>query len=135
MKTEPVEVLYQRVIPTCPLEPTLTMEIIETGDTWKCLVDSGASMCIFPKTVGILLNVDYHRPPDELPRCAHGEKIRCWKKQIKVKIKELADEFMLTIYCSDIDGGIPLLGRESFFERYSIRFEESEKKMFISKKN
>lgn len=131
MTTPIKEVRYRSIIPDEPLHPIIDVEIIGYANV-PCILDSGANRSLFPKDIGLFLNVDYNRHPDSFCECAHGKKIHVWEAQAKVKI--FGEVFTLPIFCSDLQEQTALLGRTGFFDRYLITFDEDESKVFFQKK-
>ncbi len=123
---------YKSLIPGYPLQPLLDISIKGAG-TFVCIVDSGANRSLFPKTVGVLLGIDYTQPPDARAECAHGEEIACWSGTATIRLRD--EEFPIPAFFSDIDQMEPLLGREGFFERYRVTFDETSKEVIIEKRS
>ncbi|HLD33513.1 MAG TPA: hypothetical protein VJB66_02220 [Candidatus Nanoarchaeia archaeon] len=119
---------YRPIVRGDPLLPVLDIELHGVNGTFTSILDSGASVSLFPRKLGLLLGVDYSRRADNFAECAHGDQIPCWRTEALVKI--MTEEFRIPVFCTNLDNE-PLLGREGFFERFIITFDEVKKEFIL----
>ncbi len=125
---------YKSIIPGYPLQPVIEVEI-KGSRIVDCLIDSGASISLFPASIGNDLGVNYKIPPDpkDTAECAHGDPIQCWRGLATIKIKD--EEFTIPVLFTKSDRHEALLGRDRFFDKFRVTFDEASKEVILEKRS
>jgi len=92
------------------------------GRVFHALLDSGASDCIFPESLGRLLGIDV---PSGTPKTYFGIAKQAATGFVhKVDLQVTGFAHWITLEVGFVRGDIvPLLGQNGFFEKYQIIFE------------
>jgi hypothetical protein len=110
--------LEGRYLPIVPIE----LEGVEWVEL-HAFVDSGASYSIFHSDVAEILGIDFVKGEKNLMKVGDGIQIPVYSHNINVRFNE--KEFIAKIGFSDKLGiGFDILGREGFFDRFIICFDD-----------
>ncbi|UCG69158.1 MAG: hypothetical protein JSV09_15460 [Thermoplasmata archaeon] len=113
--------LEGRYLPIVPLELK--------GNEWielRAFVDSGASYSIFHADIAEILGLDFTKGEKNYMTVGDGVQIPVYTHDVKVHFSQ--QEFTAKIGFSNKLGiGFDILGREGFFDRFIICFDDKEK--------
>jgi hypothetical protein len=113
--------LEGRALPIVPLELK--------GKEWielHAFVDSGASYSIFHADIAEILGIEYTKGEKNYMTVGDGEKIPVFSHDINVRFNEM--EFTAKIgFSNELGIGFDILGREGFFDRFIICFDDRKK--------
>ena len=113
--------LEGRALPIVPLELK--------GNEWielHAFVDSGASYSIFHSDIAEILGINYLEGEKTYMTVGDGEKIPVYSHELNVRFNE--KDFIAKIGFSNKLGiGFDILGREGFFDRFVICFDDKKK--------
>lgn len=117
------------VIPPGLHGPIITMEIWGRQRKWiglEAYVDSGATYSIFDADSAVILGLDLPKGRRTLIVVGDGNKIPVFLFQLPVRFA--GHSFKATIgFSQKLGVGFNLLGRQSFFDRFRICFNDKEK--------
>jgi hypothetical protein len=120
--------LEGRYLPIVPLE----LEGLEWIEL-RAFVDSGASYSIFHADIAEILGVEYTKGEKSYMTVGDGAQIPVYSHDIHVRFNER--EFTAKIGFSNKLGiGFDILGREGFFDRFVICFDDKEKVLKVLEK-
>jgi hypothetical protein len=118
--------------PYAQIKPGLFGPIVRVeiqGDTWmefEAFVDTGASFSIFHAEVAKMLNIKHWRGKLVFVTVGDGGSIPVYEHRLKVRFSE--KEFFANIgFSSRLGVGVNLIGREDFFEKFRICFNDRDK--------
>ena len=116
----PYILLEGRYLPIVPIELK--------GEEWielRAFVDSGASYSIFHADIAEILGIEYTKGIKSHMTTGDGSHIPVYIHDIEVRFAE--EEFNAKIGLSNKLGiGFDILGREGFFDRFVISFDDRE---------
>jgi hypothetical protein len=97
------------------------------------IVDSGADVTVISSSYAVSLGVDLTRIKEvEIKGISHCVKGRPAK--VKIHLPQLKDTFEIPVLFVDDPMTDMVLGREAFFDRYSIRFDTSNDYFYLIRK-
>jgi len=110
------EVLGEVVVPIVEavLENTATIKVC-------AIMDTGAPISIFPKSICELLGLRYEDGKETSLRSATGERVPIRVHQINIRIDEI--RFRARVGFSELEEIPHILGRLDVFENVEVRFE------------
>ena len=121
--------LERRYLPIVPLELK--------GEEWielRAFVDSGASYSIFHADIAEILGIDYSIGEKNHMTVGDGVKILVYTHDVRIRFNE--EEFTAKIgFSSKLGIGFDIIGREGFFDRFVICFDDKEKILKIIERN
>ena len=120
---------------------TPSIPIILTGRSnvkieFMALIDSGADLSVIPEDIADLLNIDMDGKKDKSKGI--GGEVEVINSKINVKIKKGHEDYSLNVPVQVIlgDNKIPvILGREVFFDEFSITFDQINDRILLKKIN
>lgn len=105
------------------------VELQMLGDDWVAFnpfIDTGASFSIFHSETARLLGINYRKGKLSFLTVGDGRQIPVYEHRLKVKFS--GREFQAVIgFSSRLGVGFNLLGREDFFEKFRICFNDRDK--------
>lgn len=100
-----------------------------------CVVDSGASDCVFPVDLADVLGIDLSCAPDKEYGAVGGGKLIGKLHTIDMQVAGLDDKWTTVLAGFLENEDTPILGRSGFFENYEVTFRHFDQNMeIISKK-
>jgi len=91
--------------------------------TFLALIDSGADQIMMPAAIAEVFGIDRDTSPKRTSLGVSMEPIEGFIGELTFRIKHLDDAFDAPVVFIDTDVPV-LLGREGFFDRYRIKFEQ-----------
>ncbi len=103
---------------------------------FMALIDSGADLSVIPQDVAELLDVDLNYPKDKSRGV--GDEVEVININITINIKKGHEDYTLSLPVQVILGEhkVPvLLGRERFFDEFTIIFDQINERISLKKVN
>jgi hypothetical protein len=99
--------------------------------TFLALIDSGADHIIMPAAIAEVFGIERHQGPNRPVMGVSMEPIEGFVGQLTLHIAHQEEPFDAPVVFVDTDVPV-LLGREGFFDRYRIKFEQDHNTFEIS---
>ena len=104
--------------------------ICEHLDDCLCLVDSGASISLFNSSVGDQLGIEVEKG-EPLSPSGIGREVQAFVHRIRCSVAAQAVTCPVA-FSKDINTPFQIIGRQGFFERFLIQFDEQDQKVYFS---
>ncbi|NOZ80143.1 MAG: hypothetical protein GXP63_00600 [DPANN group archaeon] len=100
--------------------------------TSVALIDSGADTPVISRDFAELLELDLRGKKQDV--AGIGGTVKGTLSKVSVKIEKGHDRvvFQMPVWVLDDFNNNPLLGREVFFDKFNIKFQQNEKKFILS---
>lgn len=106
------------------LRPRLPLQVKNRSGKWVTLslyVDTGADISILPKSTADIVGVSLKSGDEVIVVGLAGELIRAYLHDLECRLENSAP-FSMKFAISEKESVVPVLGREGFFQKFNMHF-------------